>query len=131
MRRESPNGVGRAREVNVDLDVPVVVLHLQQRFEGLNAGIGEQDVDAAELVARLEAAASRKAGRWRWSRMTLSQPAPAAWTSRPVSFNSVRAGRLDAGPRAHQGADVEAHKVGALTGKGDSRSAADPPGGAR
>ena len=46
---ESPDGIRRPREVYIDLDVPVIVLHLKQRFEGLDAGIGEQDVDTAEL----------------------------------------------------------------------------------
>ena len=67
VRREGPDGVGRACQVDVDRDVPVRVLHLEQRMEALDARIGEQDVDAAEFLfasrRRPLAAPAGRAGR--------------------------------------------------------------------
>jgi hypothetical protein len=50
MRREGPNGVRRAGQVDVDRDMPVRILHLEERMEALDASIWEQDVDAPEFL---------------------------------------------------------------------------------
>ena len=52
MRREGTDGVCCARQVDVDRDLPVRILHLEQRMKALDAGIGEQNVDAAEFAFR-------------------------------------------------------------------------------
>ena len=59
-----PHPHGRLHlQVDVDGDVPVRVLHLQQRMEALDPSVcGEQDVDAAEFLF-LAAGGSRSQGR--------------------------------------------------------------------
>ncbi len=48
-RPESADGVCRAGEVNVDLVVPVGIVHVEDRLQRLDARIGEEDVDATEF----------------------------------------------------------------------------------
>lgn len=58
-RTEGTDSVRRAREIDVDLVVPVFVFHIEDWFECLDAGVREQDIDPAELL--LDTAASRNA----------------------------------------------------------------------
>jgi hypothetical protein len=60
MRREGPNGVRCARQVDVDRDVPVRILHLEQRMEILDASICEQDVDAPEFLFASDGGCSQR-----------------------------------------------------------------------
>ncbi len=50
---EGADGVRRSGEVDVNGDVPVGVLHLQQGSKLLDAAIGKENVDAAELALDL------------------------------------------------------------------------------
>jgi hypothetical protein len=52
-RREGANGIRRAIQVVVDHVTPVGVFHLQQRLPPLNRGIGDHDIDFAELLLDL------------------------------------------------------------------------------
>ena len=45
---ERSDRVHRASQVDVDGGIPILVLHLQDRLEALNAGIGEENVESAE-----------------------------------------------------------------------------------
>ncbi|HEX8005597.1 MAG TPA: HAMP domain-containing sensor histidine kinase, partial [Trebonia sp.] len=49
-RREHAQHVGGAVQVHLDLVVPVRVGHLKQRLERLDAGVGEDDIDAAPFL---------------------------------------------------------------------------------
>ena len=48
MRRRGANGIACAGQVDVDSVVPVGIFPVEYRFESLNAGVGEQDVELAK-----------------------------------------------------------------------------------
>ncbi len=49
-RRKGPQHIRRAGEIDIDLIVPIGVLHFEDRLERLNSGIGEENVDATEIL---------------------------------------------------------------------------------
>ena len=50
VRGEGANDLSCAGQIVIDLDLPVGIIHFQQRFESLNSCIGENDVDAVEFL---------------------------------------------------------------------------------
>jgi hypothetical protein len=129
MGRECSNRIGGAGEVHVDLRVPVRVIHLEQWFEGLDAGIGEQDVDAPEFVF------DAGAGRAECLEIPLveldTEPAAIGRLDQSSRLLQIfRGRRLNAGTRTHDGANVDASDIGTLAGQSDGCGATDAAGGA-
>jgi hypothetical protein len=109
--------------------MPVGLLHLQQRLEGLDAGVGEHDVDSAPLLLDLLRGAAQLLD------LTLigdqRQPPRAGrldLTARGRQVLFGGGGEIE--DRAHLGGDVDAHDVCAVFGQGDRRRATDTAGGA-
>jgi len=129
MRRNRANGVAGPGQVDVDRVLPVRVLPVEDRFERLDAGVREQDVEPTEGRARLfgRGAQSGKIALVEM-RFKPARPGGLDQTARLRQFLGGR-GR-DFERRTHWSSNVDAHYVGALAGEGDSGRAADPSGGA-
>ena len=82
--REGANGVGRARQVDIDRDMPVRVLHLEERMEALDARIGEQNINAAEFPFAFRGRRSQRLEVALIERD--AEPAAAGCKDKPASF---------------------------------------------
>jgi hypothetical protein len=123
MRCEGPNGVRRARQVDVDRN-SISSSGWKLWIPAFANKMSVPPNSCSPLTA-----AARSAGRSRWSSLMPSQRRAAARTSRPVSSKSSGDGTTP--ERGSTGAQIiETDDVGALTGEGDGRGAADPAGGA-
>lgn len=129
MRRDGTNGIAGTGQIDVDGVVPVGIVPFQDRPEGLDAGIREQDVEPPESGARLLGGGAQGAK----IALVKARFAPA----RPRGFDQtaglrqfVAGCRYDFERRTDRSRNVDAHHVGALAGERDRRGAADPTGGA-
>ena len=121
--------VGRAGQVHVDLVVPVGVPPLQDRLERLDAGVGEQDVDPAELARHAVSGSTQS------SEVALVDPdgAPSLalglyGPARLVQLCFARRGEVE--DSASFGDDVEAGNVSAGAGKRNGSGASNAACGA-
>jgi hypothetical protein len=101
--------------------------HLQDRFEHLDAGIGEQDIEPAKGRARL---CGRGAQRRKITLIdTGFAPARAGGFNQAAGLREFVGRRgLNLERRADRSGNVDAHHIGALARKGDRRGAPDPAG---
>jgi hypothetical protein len=130
MRRNCANGVAGSGQVDVDRVLPVRVLPVEDRFEGLDAGVREQDVEPTKGGPRLlgSRAQSGKIALVE-TRFKPARPSGFDQTTRLRQFLGGRGRNLER--RTDRSGNVDAHHVGAFAGEGDRRGAPDPPGGAR
>ncbi len=98
------------------------VFPVEDRFEGLDTGIGEQDVEAAERSPRVLGRRS-KSGEIALVEARLA-PMRARSLHQTASLGELyRRRRLDLERRADRPGDVDPHHVSPLAGEGDGRRA--------
>src|SRR5271163_609821 len=128
MRRNGANGVASAGEVDVDGVLPVRVFPVEDRLERLDAGIREQNVEPSKGGARLPRRGAQS------PEIALVEvrlaPARAGGFDQSAGLRQLLRRRgFDLERQTDGSGYVNAHHVGALAGKGDSRSAPDPASG--